>query len=242
MNNYDCIVALLIDFGANMDQVNVGGNTPLHVAASRSCKESTKWLLIRGADTAKLNKSGKKPYDCAIQAACIDICEIMEKFTPENIGMEYQNLIIYKCTVIPPPRYIPDSVTEYDGIVANVLSGLSSSIGKEYTPLLYYTKPPTALALLERSNRAKSMMNNRKSMMLQFNQPSEDASANLTHRLSYKSSFPQALAFPGSMNSVYEEVKKVDSVVKFNLPQEPANGTYFFAFLLQSYRFIKKIS
>lgn len=181
MNNYDCIVALLIDFGANMDQVNVGGNTPLHVAASRSCKESTKWLLLRGADTTKLNKSGKRPYECAVQAACVEICDIMEKFTPENV-------------VIPPPRYIPDSVTEYDGIVSNVLAGLSSSIGREYTPQLYYTKPPT-------SGRAKSMMQIRKSMMPQFNGPSED-SLNISSGSASTKVPPQPQIAPDSTNSL----------------------------------------
>ena len=86
MNNYDCIVALLIDFGANMNQVNVGGNTPLHVAASRSCKESTRWLLLRGADQEAVNKSGKKPYDVALQAACSEICDIMDKFSSDQIS------------------------------------------------------------------------------------------------------------------------------------------------------------
>lgn len=44
--------------------------------------------------------------------------------------------------VLPPPRYVAESSVEYDGIVANVLSALSSSIGKEYTPNLYYVKAP----------------------------------------------------------------------------------------------------
>ncbi|KAI8895150.1 hypothetical protein BC833DRAFT_510069, partial [Globomyces pollinis-pini] len=57
------IVALLIDFGSNIHAANVGGNTPLHVAASRNSKESTKWLLMRGADTEKINKSGKTPLE-----------------------------------------------------------------------------------------------------------------------------------------------------------------------------------
>jgi ankyrin repeat protein len=87
MNNYECIVALLIDFGADMNHVNVGGNTPLHVAASRTSKETTKWLLLRGADQKALNKSGKTPYDLALNASCTEICDIMDKFTPDLISM-----------------------------------------------------------------------------------------------------------------------------------------------------------
>lgn len=52
---------------------------------------------------------------------------------------------------MPPPRYIAESIVEYDGIVQNVLSSLTSSIGKEYTPTQYYIKPPMA-----GSNRSKS--------------------------------------------------------------------------------------
>jgi ankyrin repeat protein len=87
MNNYDCNVALLIDFGANMEHENVAGNSPLHVAASRNCKESTKWLLTRGADKNKPNKAGKTAWDCGIQANCTEICEIIEKFTENQIGI-----------------------------------------------------------------------------------------------------------------------------------------------------------
>lgn len=33
-------------------------------------------------------------------------------------------------------------MTEHEGIVQNMLASLSSSIGKEYTPLLYHVRPP----------------------------------------------------------------------------------------------------
>lgn len=224
MNNYDCIVALLIDFGANMDQVNVGGNTPLHVAASRSCKESTKWLLLRGADTEKLNKSGKRPYECAVQAACVEICDIMEKFTPENIGMKDIYLIYLTfpfISVMPPTRYIPDSVTEYDGIVSNVLAGLSSSIGKEYTPLLYYTKPPTT------TGRAKSMMQNRKSMMTQFSAPNvEDMNSPSAASLassSTRSAPTPSVPGPGSSHSLPSSKEESNYGSKGHMEPEEAS-------------------
>lgn len=121
----------MLDFGANIHLKNVGGNTPLHVAASRNSKESTKWLLLRNADTEIVNKSGKKPFDVAIQASSIEVSDIIAKFRPEQV-------------VLSPPRYFPESITEYEGIVQNMLSSLSSSIGREYTPSLYYVKPPTA--------------------------------------------------------------------------------------------------
>jgi ankyrin repeat protein len=87
LNNFDCIVALLLDFGANLNATNVGGNTPLHVAASRNSKESAKWLLLRGSDTEKLNKSGKIPYEVALQSNCNEVSEILKKFKADQIGI-----------------------------------------------------------------------------------------------------------------------------------------------------------
>jgi Ankyrin repeats (many copies) len=133
--------------------VNVGGNTPLHVAASRNSKEATKWLLQRGADVNKVNKSGKKPLDMAVQANCTEVCGVINSFKQDSISK------IYLTLALPPPRYAAESSSEYDGIVQSVLSALSSSIGKEYTPALHYTKTPVA------SVRVKSTMPLRKTII-----------------------------------------------------------------------------
>ncbi|KAJ3321465.1 SH3 and multiple ankyrin repeat domains protein 2 [Boothiomyces sp. JEL0866] len=134
LNNFDCIVALLIDFGANIHSTNVGGNTPLHVAASRNSKESTKWLLMRGADIERTNKSGKRPLEVAMQAQCNEVCEIITKFKPEQIGK------LHSYQVPPPPRYSVDN-SEVDPIVQHMLLSLSSSIGGEYRPQIMLNKP-----------------------------------------------------------------------------------------------------
>ncbi|KAL2916907.1 hypothetical protein HK105_203686 [Polyrhizophydium stewartii] len=118
LNNFDCIVAMLIDFGANMHAVNVAGNTSLHVAATRNSKESTKWLLMRGADRERKNKSNKTPLEAAIQANCPDTAEIIQKFTDDQI-------------VPPPPKNIEG---DPNAIVSNVLASLAGSIGGEYKP------------------------------------------------------------------------------------------------------------
>lgn len=86
LNNFDCIVALLIDFGANLHAVNVGGNTPLHVSASRNSKESTKWLLLRGADQEKKNKSGKIPLEVALQSNSDHVVDLLSKFKSDSIS------------------------------------------------------------------------------------------------------------------------------------------------------------
>lgn len=85
-------MALLIDFGANIHLQNIGGNTPLHVAASRNSKESTKCLLLRNADTNIVNKSGKKPYDVAMQATSNEVCDIIAKFKADQSSTSPFNL------------------------------------------------------------------------------------------------------------------------------------------------------
>jgi ankyrin repeat protein len=65
MNNHDQVTWLLIDFGANMNAKNVSGNTPLHVAASRSSIGCVKYLLLRGADRNATNKAKQTPIQIA---------------------------------------------------------------------------------------------------------------------------------------------------------------------------------
>ncbi|KAI8909167.1 ankyrin repeat-containing domain protein [Gorgonomyces haynaldii] len=91
LNNFDCIVALLIDFGCNLHATNVAGNTPLHVSAARNLKESVKWLLMRGADPSIKNKSGKTALDLAVQANSVEAVELLNNFHAETVGIRFQN-------------------------------------------------------------------------------------------------------------------------------------------------------
>jgi hypothetical protein len=123
-----------------MEEKNTGGNTPLHVAAAKNSKESVKWLLLRGASTEALNKNGKTPYEMGMTANCLNLCDIIMDFTPDSVG----NWLFNK--VPAPPRLIVD-ITEHDTVVQNVLSSLSSSIGKQFTPEVYYPKNKTPLLI-----------------------------------------------------------------------------------------------
>ncbi|RKO94388.1 ankyrin repeat-containing domain protein, partial [Blyttiomyces helicus] len=58
-NSQDAIAALLIDYGANVNSLNGAGNTPLHVSAARNARECARWLLLRGAERERPNKSGQ---------------------------------------------------------------------------------------------------------------------------------------------------------------------------------------
>ena len=86
LSNFDCIVALLLDFNADMHAINVAGNTPLHVSATRNFKETTRWLLKRGADPNIKNKSAKTPQDLASQANSQDTLQILTAHDPTQVG------------------------------------------------------------------------------------------------------------------------------------------------------------
>jgi ankyrin repeat protein len=86
LNNYDCIVALLLDFGADVNAKNVGGNTPLHVAATRNSKESVKWLLKRGARIDIENVSGKTAYEVGMSTNCIEASDLISNFNSSDAG------------------------------------------------------------------------------------------------------------------------------------------------------------
>jgi ankyrin repeat protein len=89
MNNHVFVVALLADHGANLDAINVAGNTPLHIAATRNAVECAKWLLMRGCDREKTNKTGQNAHQVAVMSGSEDIVELMKKFTPDQISKCY---------------------------------------------------------------------------------------------------------------------------------------------------------
>ena len=87
MNDYDCIVALLLDFQSDKHFQNVGGNTALHIAAARNSKESAKWLLLRGTDPSIKNKSNKTAQEVAHTASSAEVEAVIKKFTPDQISI-----------------------------------------------------------------------------------------------------------------------------------------------------------
>lgn len=54
--------------GANVNEANFNGYSPLHLAASAGNLEITKWLIVHGADCELKNSSGKTAMQLA-QAA-----------------------------------------------------------------------------------------------------------------------------------------------------------------------------
>ncbi|KAJ3126775.1 hypothetical protein HK098_007154 [Nowakowskiella sp. JEL0407] len=97
LNSHENIVSHLIDAGANMNAVNLAGNTPLHIASTRpNSKECLRWLLLRGCDRERCNKTGQSPLQIATMSGNNDAAEMIKNFNSAQI--------------IPPPPKTSDSL------------------------------------------------------------------------------------------------------------------------------------
>jgi hypothetical protein len=123
MENREAILAILIDFGADITAINIAGNTPLHTAAVRNSKNCIDTLLIRGADRTTINRTGQTAEKIANLGGFNDITKTIQEFNDENI-------------VPPPPRMPILSSQDQHLILNNVLGSLRGSSAKyTITPL-----------------------------------------------------------------------------------------------------------
>ncbi|KAI8616033.1 ankyrin repeat-containing domain protein [Chytriomyces sp. MP71] len=87
LNDFGQVTALLIDFGRlNLEAVNVAGNTPLHLTATRNAVVSARKLLIRGADRNKTNKFGNTALQMAVLSGSNEVAELLRTFTDDQIS------------------------------------------------------------------------------------------------------------------------------------------------------------
>ncbi|KAJ3391021.1 SH3 and multiple ankyrin repeat domains protein 2 [Lobulomyces angularis] len=118
LNNNEYVTWLLIDFGANINALNISGNTPLHVAATRNARNCAKWLLIRGCNRELLNKSGQNASQAALMSGNAELSELIKNFKDEDIvpmppKPVYRENAEYPFTCIPP--YISKDTTTSGG-------------------------------------------------------------------------------------------------------------------------------
>lgn len=111
MENREAILALLIDFGADITAINIAGNTPLHTAAVRNSKNCIDALLIRGADRTTINRTGQTAEKIANLGGFNDIVKTIQEFNDE-------------CIIPPPPRMPILSTQDQQLILNNVLGSL----------------------------------------------------------------------------------------------------------------------
>lgn len=57
-------VELLLKYGVNINEQDIDGNTPLHIASKRGLKDIVEYLILNGADTKIENKSGRTALAC----------------------------------------------------------------------------------------------------------------------------------------------------------------------------------
>lgn len=72
------VLKFLIDKGADINAVDINGNTPLHIASYNDYYyENIEELISRGADTTIKNKKGQTAFDITNDQTCKDlICRI----------------------------------------------------------------------------------------------------------------------------------------------------------------------
>ncbi|XP_030539493.1 ADP-ribosylation factor GTPase-activating protein AGD3 [Rhodamnia argentea] len=63
------MLELLLQYGANVNAVDSGGNMPLHRCILRGRAANAKMLLARGADPHALNGEGKTPLELAVESS-----------------------------------------------------------------------------------------------------------------------------------------------------------------------------
>ncbi|CAF1289480.1 unnamed protein product [Rotaria sordida] len=75
----------LLFYRADMNAMNIGGNTPLHICAATNQEACARVLLFRGADTNIVNKSNQTPYELALVSQNSSIASIIQSHKSEHI-------------------------------------------------------------------------------------------------------------------------------------------------------------
>ncbi|CAF4639695.1 unnamed protein product, partial [Rotaria sp. Silwood2] len=75
----------LLFYRADINAINVGGNTPLHIYAATNQEACARVLLFRGTDTNIVNKSNQTPYELALVSQNSSIASIIQSHKPEHV-------------------------------------------------------------------------------------------------------------------------------------------------------------
>lgn len=110
-SGFQTIVQMLIDAGANKDQQNTLGWTPLHEASFYNRMEATKILLVSGANPCIRTKIGALPYQLAgfqvLKSMIVDIGG------PDAMPQEGENIDML--TILKEMSMIADSPSDSPG-------------------------------------------------------------------------------------------------------------------------------
>ncbi|CAF3564455.1 unnamed protein product [Rotaria socialis] len=75
----------LLFYRADINAVNIGGNTPLHICAATNQEASARILLFRGADINIVNKSNQTPYELALVSQNSSIASLIQSHKSEHV-------------------------------------------------------------------------------------------------------------------------------------------------------------
>ncbi|CAF1634071.1 unnamed protein product [Adineta ricciae] len=75
----------LLFYRADIDAVNVAGNTPLHICAAGNQEACARVLLFRGADTNIVNKSNQTAYELALVSQNPSVASIIQSHKPDHV-------------------------------------------------------------------------------------------------------------------------------------------------------------
>ncbi|CAF3616590.1 unnamed protein product [Rotaria sp. Silwood1] len=75
----------LLFYRADMNAINIGGNTPLHICAATNQEACARVLLYRGADTNIVNKSNQTPSELALVSQNSSIASIIQSHKSEHV-------------------------------------------------------------------------------------------------------------------------------------------------------------
>lgn len=78
------LCTLLIDYHADVDQLNTNGSTPLMLAAEHGHGAIVKLLLEKGATASLTNKNNKNAIDYALEGNYGDICKMIRSHINQN--------------------------------------------------------------------------------------------------------------------------------------------------------------
>lgn len=84
------ILKILLKSGADIEQINYVGSTPLHLAASCKKEDCARELLNLAANTNAQNKIGNTPLHCAAYSGATKICSLLLKASDKP--KEYLNI------------------------------------------------------------------------------------------------------------------------------------------------------
>ncbi|CAF3557332.1 unnamed protein product [Adineta steineri] len=75
----------LLFYRADINAINVAGNTPLHICAATNQEACVRVLLFRGADTNIVNKSNQTAYELALVSQNSSIASIIQSHKPDHV-------------------------------------------------------------------------------------------------------------------------------------------------------------